>query len=541
MLKSREKYNSKDGKRLVLVVDDEKVNRDLLGLIVSRDFDVLYAENGKDALEIIREKKDLLSLVLLDILMPVMDGYEVLKTMKTEPEIAHVPVIVLTSAQSMEVECLKMGAFDFIVKPFNAAEVILARIQKTIELSEDRFILNVTERDAFTHLLNKEFFFNYAYKYDTFHENIRMDAVTFNVNNFHLINEIYGRDKGDEILSQIASFLKELVDKTGCMATRLESDKFLCYMPYRDYDYNAMFMPINKLFEDMHDVNARVRIGIYRNVDKNIPIENRFDRAMRASNLKKDDYTAVISYYEEADYKRDIYLERLTNDMNVALEKGQFEVYFQPKYSVEKEPFTIASAEALVRWSHPDLGLISPNSFIPLFEKNGMIKDLDRYVWSKCIQHMHEWKEKYGYTIPISVNISRVDVFDSEVEKELINMLDEYNVPHNKLYLEITESAYVDAINELSDAIVNIRKEGFIVEMDDFGAGYSSLNMLSDFLFDHRMYFLASYLRNKFIYIFFSFHTFLLSTYEFLYLFSYNVIYLSLPPKGEGVSKSKIC
>ena len=159
MLKSHVKFHSSNGKRQILVVDDEAINREMMGMILGADYDVSYAKDGFEALAKIRENARTLSLVMLDLLMPGMHGLELLKIMKEEEALTSLPVIVLTSEKDMEVESLHQGASDFISKPYELPEVILARVQRTIELFEDRQIIMSTERDELTGLYNKEYFY----------------------------------------------------------------------------------------------------------------------------------------------------------------------------------------------------------------------------------------------------------------------------------------------------------------------------------------------------------------------------------------------
>ena len=137
------------------------------------------------------------------------------------------------------------------------------------------------------------------------------------------------------------------------------------------------------------------------------------------------------------------------------------------------------SAEALVRWSHPELGMIPPDDFIPLFEKNGQISMVDKYVWTEAARQIVRWREQYGVCIPVSVNLSRIDVFDPMLESTLDGILDEYRLSHDALKLEVTESAYTENAGQVIQVVESLRKKGYEVEMDDFGTGYSSLNMLS--------------------------------------------------------------
>ena len=183
-------------KRNVLIVEDEKVNRELLGAIVSQRYEVIYAEDGVQAWEILRERGHIISVILLDLIMPNVDGFELMKKIMDDEELKYIPVIVLTSEKSAEVKSLNMGASDFITKPYELPEVILARINRIIELSESRSIIRSTERDSLTGLFARNFFYEYISVIQRMDTGKRMDAVVINIDHFHLINEIYGRNYG---------------------------------------------------------------------------------------------------------------------------------------------------------------------------------------------------------------------------------------------------------------------------------------------------------------------------------------------------------
>ncbi len=200
MLKAHEKFHSEKGKRLILVADDEQNNRELLGAILEREYELIFAENGSEALERIREHGETLSLVLLDLMMPVMSGTELLQELKKDDELSRIPVIVLTADQDAEVASLELGANDFIQKPYPDPNIILARINRTIELSEDRQTISATERDPLTGLYNREFFYTYANQFDHHHHDLDMDAIVIDINHFHMLNERFGKEYGDEVL-----------------------------------------------------------------------------------------------------------------------------------------------------------------------------------------------------------------------------------------------------------------------------------------------------------------------------------------------------
>ena len=479
MLTSHVKFHSVNGKRQILIVDDEQVNRELLGYIAASHFDVLYASDGVSALKLMEENAHTLSLVLLDLNMPEMDGFQVMSKMMENEALKNLPVLVMTSEEDAEIDCLKLGAADFIAKPFRAPEVVIARMQRTIELYEDRTTIEATERDDLTGLFTRDYFFNYTAQYDMYHPDAKMDAISVNINNFHLINELYGREAGDNVLHHMGMYLLDLRDKTGATIARIEADQFLIYISSGVVNYEEISEDIDKHFDTFPDIHVRVRSGIYRDVDKSIEMERRFDRAMQAANTIKDDYKVNIAYYDESIHQKRLFDMQLIDEFDEALEQGQFQLYFQPKYNIEGETPFLTSAETLIRWAHPVRGMISPGVFIPLFESNGLITKLDFWIWKKAIQCIADWKKKYNKDITLSINISRVDLYNHNLVSYLEDNLEEYGVSKDQVYLEITESAYSEETNQLVNVVDKLRGDGFKIEMDDFGTGYSSLAMLA--------------------------------------------------------------
>ena len=231
MLKAREKFYSANGKRKVLIVDDELINRELLKLILEDEYDTFTAADGEAALELIHEHSDTLSLIMLDLLMPGMHGLEVIRHLKEDPDLRRIPIIVLTADSRAEVESLKVGAVDFIAKPYPEREVILARVWRTIELSEDREIIQSTERDELTGLYNREYFYRYCQQFDQINRDMDMDAFVVDAHHFRMINERYGKAYGDEVLRRIGGKLREMVRDSGGIVCRKEADTFLAYCP----------------------------------------------------------------------------------------------------------------------------------------------------------------------------------------------------------------------------------------------------------------------------------------------------------------------
>ncbi len=481
MLKSHEKFHSSNGKRLLLIADDEIINREILKEQLKDAYEIIEAADGQEALDQMHEYKETLSLVLLDLMMPKKTGYEVLESIKQDPSIQRIPVIVLTSDQGAEVRTLHIGATDFIMKPYPGKEVIKARIQRTIELSEDREIINVTERDPLTGLYNKEYFYSYAGQYDVYHKDAKLDAIVMDINHFHMINERFGTAFGDAVLRRIGQRIREMVSDKDGIVCRREADTFMVYCRHGK-DYQAILENATiSLSKDGERENNRVRLrmGVYENVDMSMEIERRFDRAKMACDKVKDNYTDSIGFFDEALHRDEMYEEQLIDSFASGISNEEFKVFYQPKFNILDDTPVLASAEALVRWQHPELGMISPGVFIPLFERNGLIQKLDRYVWRRAAGQIGQWKKQHGISVPVSVNVSRIDMYDPNLIVRLTAILEENGLTTDDFLLEITESAYTQDSEQIVKTVNDLRSKGFRIEMDDFGTGYSSLSMIS--------------------------------------------------------------
>ena len=475
----RRKKVADDIKHLVLVVDDEQINREMLGFILASEYDVLYACNGREAMDQIHEHQSMLSLVLLDLKMPVMDGFEVLDHLREEQLLSKLPVIVLTSEKQAEVQSLRAGAVDFITKPYDLPEVILARVQRNIELAEDAKIIQATEFDALTGLYSRDYFHQYAGQLDTYHSGLEMDALTLNINHFHLINELNGKQYGDQVLRQIADELRNHLQGMRGIACRTTADNFYIYCEHCDSYEDMMRRLLGGIADMLQSDRISLRLGVYPEVDKSVDIERRFDRAQLACNTIRGNYTQSIAYYDQSLYEKEIFSEHLIEDIDEAIEKHHLKVYFQPKYGIQGPKPVLQSAEALIRWVHPEIGMISPGNFIPLFEQNGLIRKLDRFVWREAAAQIADWKRRYGRVIPVSVNVSRIDIYDPDLPSEFLSLIRDQGLAPEDYLLEITESAYTEETDQLISSVQKLRGMGFKVEMDDFGSGYSSLNTLS--------------------------------------------------------------
>ena len=469
--------------QLVLVVDDQEINRDVLGMILEGYYEIIYASNGVEALKQIEAYRDELAVVLLDLLMPEMDGFQVLDILHGDANLSRIPVIVLTAEKNAELRALQMGAADFITKPFDMHEVILARVSRIIELSEGRQLISAAEYDRLTMLYNRNFFFEYANRIYNYHPEWHMDAIVMNIDQFHTVNDLNGRDFGDNVLRLLGNEIRAFLGETEGIASRFEADRFDIYCRHFD-NYPALLERFqNKINALSKSANIRLRMGVNSWKEGVEPVLL-FDRARVACSMVRGNYKSHLMIYNEDMRMREILNQRLLNDLRRAVENHELKVLYQPKYNIQVDPPRLSSAEALVRWWHPELGMISPASFIPLFENNGEISVVDNYVWMEAARQIAEWRERLGVTIPVSVNLSRMDVFDPALEETFDTILKDNRLDHKCLKLEVTESAYTENAEQLIEVIKRLRRRGFEIEMDDFGSGYSSLNMLSSMPID---------------------------------------------------------
>lgn len=471
-------------KRYVLIVEDEFINQEILKEILSSEYEVLVASNGIEALHTIETSTKPISLILLDLNMPLMDGITLIKEIKKDEKNRNIPIIVLTSDKKSELEALTLGAVDFITKPYDVKEIIMARVNRSIELSEKRIIVNAEERDELTDVYNKHIFDEYVQRIDKYSPLASKDMVVVNISRFHLYNELYGKEAGDKVLVYLANILKDLARDNDGIVARLQSDYFVLYIASQE-NYEAVMDKIDNTLKNTYGVsNINLRMGVYRTTSTSEGVENRIDRAKQVCDDIRKSNTKTYNIYSEADQNNQLFLERLNHDFKRAIVNKEFKVFYQPKINIQNDKYYLSSAEALVRWIHPELGFISPGMFIPLFEENGNIKILDQYVWNETARQIKEWQDKFGITLPVSVNVSRVDMFDPNIVNTINSVIKDNGIKPENLYLEITESAYNNETDQIIDIIDQLKASGFNIEIDDFGSGYSSLNTLATLPFD---------------------------------------------------------
>ena len=264
---------------------------------------------------------------------------------------------------------------------------------------------------------------------------------------------------------------------------RIGPDIFACLVPHRTDYKESLFAKLNEQINKSDiELNIVVHYGIYIIEDNNIKVGTICDRANIAIQTIKNRYDVFYKIYDSSIRESMVQERDIISHMYDALKNEEFVVYFQPKYDIRLEK--IIGTEALVRWIHPEKGFILPGVFIPIFEKNGFISALDKFVWEKVCKNLHHWIDEGHEVIPCSVNVSRADLYNPTIDEFFQKILKKYNLLPKYIHLEITESAYTENSQQMIDTIMKFKKIGFVIEMDDFGTGYSSLNMLSDLQID---------------------------------------------------------
>lgn len=330
--------------------------------------------------------------------------------------------------------------------------------------------------DSLTGIYNSDYFY-FTAKNQL--QNYRMQSFVIgiiNVRKFKVINELFGYYKGNSILCQLADILEEAVKDQGIYA-RMYADIFAVCLPNKPHMIENLMEYFSEKTQDER-FPVSIDAGFCVSVTPDDSMSLLIDHARIASSKTNQSLRVSYAIYDPEMRQGMLREAKLTSEMHIALAQKQFKVFLQPQFNHSTGKVT--GAEALVRWIHPKDGVISPAEFIPVFEKNGFITQMDYYVWRESVAVIARWKEEGRDIVPISVNISRMDIYEMDVVTVFRELVKEYQISPKLLRLEVTESAYVEEPEYILSVLEGLRNEGFTVEMDDFGSGYSSLNTLKD-------------------------------------------------------------
>ena len=465
-------------KEIILLIDDNEENRSTLHAILSDAYTIVDVSTITEALTKLESHAFKISMILLNLMISSMDGFAFLAELQRMEVAMNIPVIVITADnnETKELEALQLGAHDIIAKPFRPA-IIKRRIANTINLLKTAAVVNLYERDTLTGLYSFNFFTKKFTEVIQTNQGKRYFVVFANISRFKLVNELFGRAEGDRLLKFIGKIMLDTFDDNG-ICGHAGADNFFVLMNNERYSEAVFKSIVTKLKSYTIPINIVMRFGVCMIDDVSMSIDKICDRAKLAVDTFEGNYDSFINYYDDSIREKLLREQMITNAMTKAVDERQFVVFYQPKCDLSSE--CVIGAEALVRWEHPEYGFLSPAEFIPIFEKNGFISELDYYVWDCVCQKIASWMKTGHVLMPISVNVSRVDLYNPKLPQLLFDLVNKYKIPIQYLHLEITESAYTDNAKQMIEIVNQIHKLGFVIEMDDFGTGYSSLNMLSD-------------------------------------------------------------
>lgn len=348
-----------------------------------------------------------------------------------------------------------------------------------VQQKEYELLQKQVQLDEITGLYNRTYFYEKA-KEQIEHSNDEMCIVTMDISNFKVINELYGMHAGDQILKEVADRMQELDTHHDMVLARFMADHYYLCMPKGEFEEITLPKRFKTFLEEM---DVRVVYGVFFVEDKTgMPVNVMCDKAFMAAHNKPYSYQEYIHYYDEEERQQILKEQEIENDMEKALEEKQFYIVVQPKY--HPQTGKIVGGETLVRWQHPEKGIISPGVFIKVFEKNGFIVHLDYYVWEETCRLQRALKDKGIPTVPISINVSRAHFYGSDLIQKLHGLIEKYQLETDDIELEITESICGDTSEDIYVLIRKLQERGFKIAMDDFGSGYSSLNMLKEMPLD---------------------------------------------------------
>lgn len=331
--------------------------------------------------------------------------------------------------------------------------------------------------DSLTKAYNRYGFYKNAQKLIKEHTDTEYCLILSDIKSFKLINEIYGENIADKILIDEVNIIRQKM-KGNSVLGRLNGDIIAMVIP-KEYLSEKEFSDMIKLLSDRYsNKNFRLHIylGVYYIKDVNETIRQMVDKVSLVIMKSKGNMSNYILYYDENSYRNDIFKQQLIGEFETALNENQFCMYLQPQTDKDGN---MLGAEALIRWNHPNMGLIMPGAFIECFEDAGLIYRLDNYIWEEAAKQLKIWKDS-GYNYYISVNISAKDFYHIDVYQTFKNLISKYGIDTDKLHIEITETALSEDKQAAHKTIERLHDEGFIIEIDDFGSGYSSFNFLKD-------------------------------------------------------------
>lgn len=467
---------NESGYRSILVVEDNELNREMLCAMLEDRYNVLQAENGKEGLEVLQENYRDISIIVLDVQMPVMNGYEFLHAVKDDDLLREIPVIVATGSSDIEEEerCLELGATDFVIKPYKK-NIVLKRISNIIRLRESASTLKEVEFDDLTGVFTRQAFFHHAQKVLQDNPDIDFTLAISDIQDFTLVKERYGMKVANDLLLRNVALLRK-AQVENYVFGRYDDNQFIVMAPSSERYAEIRKQRRGRLTIPLPEEGVAVlKFGVKRSIEHDVSIKEHCRHVLMALDTIKHVYGVNYTLFDEnmqKYYDRRIAIER---SMVKALENGDFQIFYQPKH--DSRTGELVGAEALVRWTHPEFGFLSPAEFIPVFEQTGFISEVDFYAWKRTCMNQREWQDKGLRIVPISVNCSRSELLQNDFLHKWFKPLKNSALPSQYMHLEVTESLFTEHFDKLSEVLRECQQRGVKIELDDFGTGYSSLSM----------------------------------------------------------------
>ncbi len=474
-------------------------------LLTGSGYEVVEAVDGVEAVELCRKTTP--DLVLMDILMPKMNGYESARNIKTEAGSRYLPIIFVSAEDSEEsiAKALNSGGDDFVPKPINGAllrakinaqlriQTLNNSLQQNIQQLEweledqkktQQELSHISNHDVLTGLPNRHFFLIYlAQALSEAETGHSMALLMLDLSNFKRVNDVYGHSSGDEVLKQVTARLKHVVDETHQVVARTGGDHFVVFMEqYQDVqEVNTLaeqiIASITAPFEKNGDeimLGCDVGIALYPDQCDNAEMMMRC--ASTALDFARNSEHNCYNFFDQEMQQQAETNFEVFSGVHGALERGEFELYYQPQ--VDAINRNIVGCEVLLRWNHPKLGMISPDRFIPLLEKEGLIREVGDWIMRQSIQQHLEWIEKGLPGVRIAVNFSAIQLQEEGLADRVIEVIRESGIAPPWFKLEITETSTIDNLAGVAATLHAIRASGISIAVDDFGTGYSTLNYL---------------------------------------------------------------
>ena len=487
----------------ILISDSNPENRKAFSKALKEKYLIIEAENGAETLRVLVEENYSIDLMIIANKLSDKTLVDILKDLKNNYYLEDTPVMLIADGIQEDIQDMyDMGVLDCISTDMTK-EAILRRVENALMLTikqrsfihimreqKKEFIdgdMQIQNIDQLTGTFNIDGFRKRA-KYLIEHNPNESYAVWFcDIKKFKFVNDLFGYEIGDRLIRYWAGLVVKLLgDNEAC--GRFSGDTLVSLTKFRgEEDIRKNFEMVcekvgNYLIRPGVNYSVEIAAGIYKLKPEDMSnpnINQMIDWANVAQKSVKNTSGNQLGIFgKEMWYKQWRELV-ISQSIESALENGEISVWLQPQFNFVTNK--IIGAEALCRWTHNSLGWISPGEFIPILERTGQISQLDYYIWEQACKLMRKWLDQGSFIpVSVSVNISRIDLLDDKIDNRLVGLLEKYNIPASMLRLEITESAYMSKPEVLIDIVNKLHELGFTVEMDDFGSGFSSLNMLKE-------------------------------------------------------------